>query len=295
MTIQKSNFFLSIAVLVSCSSILAFAQETPKEVPKEAPKEVVAAPPAESFEPQEPTPADLVASSPPPVFYDTQDAVEAAPERPLKSLSADTDPASRIVVVKKDAAGKSPEARFAAAGRAMKLGRYNAALKMYDDLYAKDKKNPNILIARAVALHRLGRFDEAIAAYEKLLEVRPNSVEAEVNMLGLMSDRYPASALQRLKTLHNKHPQRTDILAQIGVTEGKLGNFDEALKVFGIAAASEPTNAIHLYNMATILDRKGDKAQAIKYYEKALEVDSIYGNGSSLPRDEIYSRLAKIR
>lgn len=245
---------------------------------------------------------EIVANSPPPVFYDTQDGVAKGgnisapkPPRPLRNLSADKNPGSKIIVVKKDAPGESSQAKFAGAQRAMTLGRYEAALSIYDVLLKKDKRDPEVLMGRAVALHKLGRFDAALGAYEQVLAVRPNTTEAEVNMLGLMAQRYPAVALQRLNTLHEKYPQRTDILAQMAVAHGNLGNLDEALTVLGMAAASEPTNALHLYNMAVIADRKGDKSQSVQYYEKSLEVDSIYGHGQTLPRSEIYARLAQIR
>ncbi len=245
------------------------------------------------------TPAEVVAEGPPPVFYDAQDAVPTGPRsrsgRPLKNLSADTDPGSAIIVVKKDAPGESPQAKLAAAQRAMALGRYEAALSLYDMLLARDKKDPEILMGRAVALHRLGRFDAAIETYERVLEVRPETVGAEVNMLGLMAERYPAVAIQRLRALHTRHPERTDILAQMAVAHGNLGNLDDALAALGMAAAAEPTNPLHLYNMAVLADRKGDKGQAVQYYEKALEVDSVYGRGESLPRADIYARLAQIR
>lgn len=245
------------------------------------------------------TPEELVASTPPPVFYDTGEPgtalVEPPPPRPLRNLSADTDQGSKIVVVKTDAPGQSPEARFSAAQRAMALGRWGSALQIYDGLLEKTPKDPHVLMGRAVALHRLGRFDEAIGAYEQLLDVRPETVEAEVNMLGLMAERYPAVALQRLRKLHQKHPQRTDILAQMAVAQGELGNFDGALQALGMTAATEPTNPLHLYNMAVVADRSGRSSEAVSYYEKALEVDSVYGREGTLPRSEIYARLAQIR
>jgi hypothetical protein len=48
--------------------------------------------------------------------------------------------------------------------------------------------------------------------------------------------------------------------------------------------------------MAVLADRKGDTATAIKYYELALQTDSINsGNGPSIPRETIYDRLAVLR
>ena len=44
-----------------------------------------------------------------------------------------------------------------------------------------------------------------------------------------------------------------------------------------------------------VADRKGAKADAIKYYEQALEIDAIYGASRTLNREAIYDRLAKLR
>ena len=47
--------------------------------------------------------------------------------------------------------------------------------------------------------------------------------------------------------------------------------------------------------MAVIADKAGDKKQAISYYEKALEIDTINGGGRSIPREVVYERLAQLR
>jgi Tfp pilus assembly protein PilF len=57
----------------------------------------------------------------------------------------------------------------------------------------------------------------------------------------------------------------------------------------------EPQNAGHVFNMAVIADRAGDKKQAITYYEEALEIDTLYGSGRSIPRDAVFERLAELR
>ena len=47
--------------------------------------------------------------------------------------------------------------------------------------------------------------------------------------------------------------------------------------------------------MAVIADRAGRTDEAIKYYEKALEVDTIHAGGRTIPRESVYERLARIR
>ncbi|GJL84513.1 MAG: hypothetical protein DHS20C02_02880 [Micavibrio sp.] len=231
------------------------------------------------------------------VFFDAEALVptgEMGTGAPRK-VNPRLQPASKLILVTKNAGSNSRKAQLVSASRAMKLGRYEAALDMYDRLYAKNKRDPRILMGRAVSLQHLGRFDAAIGTYEELSEVDPHNVEAKINMLGLLGTKYPSVALRRLLDLRDEHANNPGIAAQIAVTQAKLGNFEEAIHYLGIAASMEPDNAGHVYNMAVIADRAGSKKQAVKYYEQALEIDSIYGRGETIPRESVYERLANIR
>jgi tetratricopeptide (TPR) repeat protein len=205
------------------------------------------------------------------------------------------EPGSSFVVVNKTHGAQSQESLLISANRALKLGRYDAAMEMYDSLYAKNKKDPAILMGRAVAYQKAGRSESAIQMYEELLTVDKNNGNALLNMLGLLRTQYPETALRRLMNLREQYPGNASIAAQIGLIEADLGHPDEALRYLGMAASIEPRNAQHYFNMAIVADRKGDKAGAIKLYEQALEADAVYGGGRSIAREQIYDRLAVLR
>ena len=232
------------------------------------------------------------------LFFDSESLV---PEAQMsvkggpRKVSPRLEPASKFVVVKKDHGGTSRKAEMVSAERALKLGRYDSALQLYDELYRKNRRDPVVLMGRAMAFQRLGRDDAAVAAYEEFLDVRPDNVEARVNMLGIMGQRYPAVALQRLMGLHQGHMDNVSILAQMSVIQANIGRYDDALKNLGVAASIEPKNAGHLFNMAVIADRAGQAGVAVQYYEQALEVDAIHGGSRSIPRDAVFSRLAQLR
>lgn len=204
-------------------------------------------------------------------------------------------PGTTLVVAKKKFNPGSKQARLVAADRAMKLGRFESALEIYDGLYASNKRDPNILMGRAVALQRIGQDNEALLAYEELLELRPQNIEAKVNMHGLMAKRFPSVALRNLRELHQQNPGSVSIMAQLAIVEAQLGKHVEAIRFLGMAASMEPENAGHIFNMAVIADRAGDKTKAIQYYEDALEIDTLYGSGKTVPRELIYERLASLR
>ncbi|MAE51049.1 MAG: hypothetical protein CMH27_04500 [Micavibrio sp.] len=231
------------------------------------------------------------------VFYDAEALV---PEGELgkkshRALDPVTEPASRMIIVRKNAAGDTRHARLVSAERALKLGRDSSALEIYNELYKKNKRNKQVLMGRAIALQKLGLIEEAILAYEELLEVQPGNIEARANMLGLMATRYPAVAVRQLKDLRANNPDNVALVAQLGIAEAQMGNLDSAMRYMGVAASMEPNNASHYYNLAIIADQSGAKKDAVRYYEQALEVDSIYGGNRTVPREAIYTRLAKLR
>lgn len=205
------------------------------------------------------------------------------------------EPASKMVIVNKDKGEGSEASLLVAANRALKLQRYDAALEMYDQLYAKNKRDVRILMGRAVAQQNMGLSESAILSYEEVLALKPDNAEALVNMMGLVRKQYPEVALRRLLEMYARHPNNAGIAAQIGITNAGLGHFDDAMRYLGIASTLEPRNAQHLFNMAVAADRQGNKSMAIQLYERALETDVMYGASRSVPRESIYDRLSVLR
>jgi Flp pilus assembly protein TadD len=281
---------------------------TASAVPETAPQVVEGAPPADAGLTPEPAataesdvsvipalPADQTPDEN--LFFDADTLVptgELGANAPRKVNPA-LQPASKLIVVKKDYSGNSRQAELVSAERAIALGRYDSALEIYNQMYAKNSRDPNIVMGRAIALQHLGQQEEAIAAYEELLDLRPGNTQAEINMLGLMGQQYPAVALQRLGELREKEPRNVAIVGQMAVLQANMGQYEDAMKYLGMAASLEPNNANHMYNMAVVADLAGKKDSAVEFYEQALEVDSIYGGNRSIPREAVFERLSRLR
>lgn len=230
-------------------------------------------------------------------FFDAEALVpqgEMSKQGP-KRVNPALQPASKLITVRKNAGPDAVSSQLVSAERALSLGLNDSALEMFDALYLTNRRDPRVLMGRAVAFQNLGQFDEAMRAYEELEALDPRNVDVKVNMLGLLATKYPAIALRRLVELREQHPTHVGVVAQLAVTEANVGDFESALKHLGVAASMEPNNASHIFNMAVIADRVGQTSTAISFYEQALEVDTVYGSGRSVPRDAIYERLANIR
>ncbi|MBI4031846.1 MAG: tetratricopeptide repeat protein [Proteobacteria bacterium] len=231
------------------------------------------------------------------IYYDSTKNVPSGPMASIGPRKADPvmEPASKFVVARKTGSEKSEDALVAAANRALKLGRYEAAAEMFDQLYEKNRRDPRVLMGRAVAYQNSGRPETALRSYEELLDVDKDNADALVNMLGLLRQQYPEVALRRLLNLFDKHPGHPGVAAQIGLTQADLGHYDDALRYLGVAASIEPQNAQHQFNMGVVADRMGRSADAVRFYEQALEIDSVYGGGRTVSRDQIYDRLSVLR
>jgi Flp pilus assembly protein TadD len=281
------------------------AEATPPAMPVQAPSvevpPVAAAPmPTPEAMPQQGTMAQVsppAAKSTGDAYYDAGINLPRGPiaKETIREADPSMEPGQKMIIAKKDYNQSSQEALLESASRALKLQRYDAALEMYEQLYAKNKRDRRILMGLAVAQQYTGRTESAIQTYESLLDIDPKNADAMVNMLGLLKAQYPEVALRRLMDMQKRFPGNAGIAAQIGITQAELGHHDDAVRYLQMAASLEPRNAQHLYNIAVIADRKGAKADAMKYYEQALEADAIYSGGKSLQREAIYDRLAKLR
>jgi len=202
----------------------------------------------------------------------------------------------RFIVVSNVVKTDSVEAQVEAARRALKMGYYDAAVGMFEKLYNQNSRDLRILMGYAVALQNVGEIGKAVEKYDEVLAIDKDNTAAILNMLGLVKDQYPAVAAKRLRYLLSQSPNNPMIAAQLGIIEASLGNYESALKNLGIAASLEPKNPQHYYNMAIIADRQGRKEQAIKFYEKTLEIDTMsHSSQKKISRDVIYNRLVKLR
>ncbi len=206
------------------------------------------------------------------------------------------EPGQKFVVVERGAGATSFEGQYVAATRALKLGRYAAAMEMFEKLYKKNHRDPRILMGLAVAQQGAGFVESAARTYEDLLDVEPSNADAVVNLMGIMQAQYPSVTLQNLMELRDKYPTNPGIPAQIGLVNAQMSNYDDAMRYLEIAASMDPRNPSHIYNMAIIMDRKGDTRNAIPLYERALQLDASYGDTArALNREEIYDRLSTLR
>src|SRR3984893_5852715 len=116
-------------------------------------------------------------------------------------------------------------------------------LALFPALITVQEANPDQLLKHAIEEPQQGDFSSAIRDYRKVLELRPNEVEAKVNLgaaLAHLGQFDEAIAIYRsaLTSLKNKNP----VLLNLALAYYKRGDFENARQQFEILHDAQPNS-----------------------------------------------------
>ncbi len=169
------------------------------------------------------------------------------------------------------------------------LGRYDEAIAIYDDILDIRPRSEGILLTRAEAYLSAGDLDEAIAGYRAALKEHPDSANS-LNALGYtLADRTEQfdEAYDLIKRAYDLRPDNAAIIDSMGWIEFKLGNYEQALEHLERAwdQIKDPEVAAHL---GETLWRLGEKDRARQILKEAYD-----RSPGSQPLRETLERLLK--
>jgi len=127
---------------------------------------------------------------------------------------------------------------------------------------------------QGIALGSLGKYDEAIQAFDKAIEINPQYEAAwylkgaALNRWGMYSD-----AVQAYDKVIEINPRNESAWHGKGITLGNLGKYDEAVQAFDKAIEINPKNAVGWYLKGAALDRQGKVLEAIQACNNATEIN----------------------
>ena len=125
-------------------------------------------------------------------------------------------------------------------------------------------------------LTKLGKFHEAIIAYDRAIEIDPNNSDAwngkgfTLNKL----DKY-TEALQASNKAIEINPNNSDGWSTKGYALAKLGKYDEALQASNKAIESNSQNSMGWTNKALALSKLNRNEEAITAADKAIELNPL--------------------
>ena len=164
------------------------------------------------------------------------------------------------------------DAVFAALGVLQTLQRWNDVERETATVLERFPDNRQLRFARAAALERLGRSDDAAAIFRGLLEQEPDDAEA-ANYLGYMwADLgiHLDEALPLIRHAVELEPDNPAYLDSLGWVQFRLGHLDEAERWLRQAVDGSPSDGTVLAHLGEVLAALSKTAEARKSLERAL-------------------------
>jgi Tfp pilus assembly protein PilF len=171
--------------------------------------------------------------------------------------------------------------------RALVAGQIEAATSYYKQVLESEPKNRYALFGLATIYHKNSQENQARDLYTRLLQQNPHDRQALNNFLVLVGEEAPESAIVELKRLEAVTPAFSPIPAQIGMVYAKMGDYPKAVRYLNKALLLSPENVTYRYNLAILLDRSGQYAEAISLYKELIEESN---SGAILPTSTQYIR-----
>lgn len=123
-------------------------------------------------------------------------------------------------------------------------------------------------LLRAYFYEKEGKIKDALAEYKDYFRTTGSKDPKILNKIVALSiiDNDISSALYFAELALKEAPNDLQILLNYGVIKAKLGELDEAEKVFNRILKAEPSNKKALYNLAFLKEKKGEKEEAERLY-----------------------------
>ena len=126
----------------------------------------------------------------------------------------------------------------------------------------------------AIALHDLGRLDEAVVYYQKALEMNTNDFQAECSLgTTLMEQRQTDNAIACFQKALEIQPDYAKASCNLGNALLQQGHTDKAIECFQRALQIKPDYAKAHYDLGNVLFDQGHLDEAVGHYQKALETE----------------------
>ncbi|WP_182867860.1 tetratricopeptide repeat protein [Stieleria mannarensis] len=155
-----------------------------------------------------------------------------------------------------DAGLKSATTRNNLALCKAKLGRRQEAMEEFAKVIEIDPQFAQAYLNLGNLL-RTTNVSQAEACYRKAITVDPEYAEAHNNLGGLLASRNPAEAQRHLKISLKLWPENPDANANLGNAYARLGDYENAIRFYRRTLQLQPNHPVAVQNLAVVtkLDR----------------------------------------
>ncbi len=189
----------------------------------------------------------------------------------------------------------TPAGSLTAGYQFLRQGQLEEARLAYQRALEINPEERDALLGLAYIAHHQGQRHEAGALYRRVLRLDPENATASSGLLALLAEGDTTSAGGLARDLTQRHPDSATALATLGSIMAREGRLAEAQQAYFKAVTLEPGNALYTYNLAVALDRLHKPAEAIRYYERALQLSDPANPSPLIPRATILQRLEQLQ
>lgn len=189
----------------------------------------------------------------------------------------DTQRALQLVEAMKRYDPDRPELLAQIGSLYLKAGRLNDALPILERA-ASELDTPEVLGNYGMALAATRDYAGAVKAFERVVELAPNSVEATATLGQLyMQMKQPDKAQKLLERAVAKAPDNARIHASLGMLYQSTGRFEDAESEYKRAIELDASQGVYHYQLGSLYAQQGDNAKAQAELEKAKQLGGVPG------------------
>ncbi|MDD3236868.1 MAG: tetratricopeptide repeat protein [Candidatus Gastranaerophilales bacterium] len=166
----------------------------------------------------------------------------------------------------------------------------DAAIGAYQSAYLLTPKDIDIYINLGSAFYEKGEYDNALTVYRRAIELEPYNAKIHCNLGYLYWGKNELDEAIKAYETAIKYDKTYDIAYNnLGVIYlDDLGRVQKAIELFEEAIKYNPNYALANYNLARSVAITGDKIEAAKLYQIALDLNNIT---NELDPQEIHDKI----
>jgi tetratricopeptide (TPR) repeat protein len=159
---------------------------------------------------------------------------------------------------------------------------YRSSLALWTDTVAKCPENARAHCNLGFSLFENGRLAEAIAHYERALQIRPDYPEAHNNLGNALAQTgRPEDAIGQFNEALRLNPGSAEYYYNRGNAVAQAGRLEDALVSYKAALRLKPDLSTVHNNLGSALARLGRFGEAAVHFQEAVRLDPSNGKASS--------------
>jgi len=198
-------------------------------------------------------------------------------------------PTGNAIVIKKGKIQNLIDMRLNKAWNMFQQGDYATADARYAQVLKDEPFNRDALLGRAAISMRNNDFQKARKFYVRLLERDPRDALAQSSLISLLGRQDPVAGISRINLLLEKDPKAPWLHFTLGNLYAAQSRWIEAQQAYFSAWSIDSNNPDYVYNLAIAMDHMGNHEQALKFYQKALDLAD--SRSVSFPTHQVMQRI----